>query len=347
MAAREKLQSLWSTPSNVGPEQLARSILILCEGSLEKMEALFANTFGGDPRDLIVAAMNKSRNSAHWGLAQFAKPMAQKVTDINTSDKAARKLGAIAKAAGLPCEVVEYLFAFHWNMDGHEGTWVYERDLEKNGDFYRRYNFLFDAFMVHSGALSRADMIAALYQKLEQTDEAALLRDFIAGAAAKDYGRVSQFATYWYLRNATEAKLATLDGPAEDYKPGVLLYNIFLKLFRGGAIERYRLDYVYADLVHAFPPNAPSGNAGDWLRSFLDELAASPDRTSLSGLRALLKKHLKGDRHFLQTVLEALSYAGYLKVHGHPIADIFIPDHRNKLSPHGNSNEWTYPLRFW
>ena len=67
----EKLYSLYHMSLNVGPEQLARCVLVMAGGNVEKLDALFASTFGGDPRDLIMAAMDKAGGGVHYGLATF------------------------------------------------------------------------------------------------------------------------------------------------------------------------------------------------------------------------------------------------------------------------------------
>lgn len=70
-AVQEKLESLSGRYLNVGAEQLARCILIVTEGSVQKVEALFDTTFGGDPRDVIMSAMAATDNGSHWGMAAF------------------------------------------------------------------------------------------------------------------------------------------------------------------------------------------------------------------------------------------------------------------------------------
>ena len=67
----EQLCSLWTRVLNVGPDQLARCLLVLAAGDVARLDALFASDFGGDPRDLIVAAMEASGNQIHWGIGRF------------------------------------------------------------------------------------------------------------------------------------------------------------------------------------------------------------------------------------------------------------------------------------
>ena len=66
-----KLLSLWETNLNVGAEQLARSILIVADGKFDTLESVFKSIFQGDPRDVILIAMEKSENKTHYGNKPF------------------------------------------------------------------------------------------------------------------------------------------------------------------------------------------------------------------------------------------------------------------------------------
>ena len=68
---------------------------------------------------------------------------------------------------------------------------------------------------------------------------------------------------------------------------------------------------------------------------------------TLSDLLAALAPYCTGNKKFRQEVLQALSYAGLLPVHGHPMREQYLPDCQNQYSTHFMSNEWSYPLRFW
>lgn len=63
-----QLNSLWAMDLNVGADQLARCILILTDGKFEIFREIFNTNFYGDPRDLIMNAMEKSGNKTHWGI---------------------------------------------------------------------------------------------------------------------------------------------------------------------------------------------------------------------------------------------------------------------------------------
>lgn len=68
----EKLRSLYLMSLNVGPQQLARCVLVMADGNVKTLNGLFENGFGGDPRDLIMAATD-TRSGMHYGLAPFTQ----------------------------------------------------------------------------------------------------------------------------------------------------------------------------------------------------------------------------------------------------------------------------------
>lgn len=67
----QKLGTLWQMPLNVGPDQLARGILILSGSSRNEFDALFEGDFMGDPRDLLVSAEEKLGNPGHYCTEPF------------------------------------------------------------------------------------------------------------------------------------------------------------------------------------------------------------------------------------------------------------------------------------
>jgi hypothetical protein len=73
-AVRARLRSLWDMNLTVGPQQLARSILILAEGDRSELEQLFTSGFRGDPRDVIMAAMAVSGGQTAYGSKPFRTP---------------------------------------------------------------------------------------------------------------------------------------------------------------------------------------------------------------------------------------------------------------------------------
>ncbi len=69
---RKRISALWTVgPLGVGPEQLARSILILAESDVAIVRQLFESNFLGDPRDTVTAAERKLGWTKNWGLTPF------------------------------------------------------------------------------------------------------------------------------------------------------------------------------------------------------------------------------------------------------------------------------------
>lgn len=66
LEAEGLLQSLWTISLNVGPAQLARSILVLSEGRVSTIRQIIESGFHGDPRDIIMAAKRKAGNPGHY-----------------------------------------------------------------------------------------------------------------------------------------------------------------------------------------------------------------------------------------------------------------------------------------
>ena len=70
---KKLLITLWQKSLNVGPDQLARSILFLSEGKLDKLKAVFEKDFYGDPRDVIMMAEEKAGSPKHYFIPPFDK----------------------------------------------------------------------------------------------------------------------------------------------------------------------------------------------------------------------------------------------------------------------------------
>ena len=266
------------------------------------------------------------------------------ITEINTTDKAKKKIQTIAKSNNLDFDFVYNLFSFHWNYDGHEGDWV--NNLEKNKEYQQRRDFICQKLKIEQTEIEKNHIVERLQEKLKVIDNELLFKNFILGSMNKGYCLVSEYASYHYLNNSNIDRLNSLEWKAETYNAETIRKNVFLKVFRGGSVDRYNLEYLYADLLVNLPYLEISNNTKDWTQSFVNEIE-NAEKMSLSDMKTLLKSYCKGDKYFLQTILESLSYSGIIKVKGHSTEDVFIPDFRNKLSEHFYSNEWTYPLRFW
>ena len=68
---RARLKSLWDMNLTVGPQQLARAILVLACGDRDVLEELFDSGFRGDPRDVIMAANAISGDLKAYGWKPF------------------------------------------------------------------------------------------------------------------------------------------------------------------------------------------------------------------------------------------------------------------------------------
>ena len=268
-----------------------------------------------------------------------------KVTDINTTDKAKKKIQGIAKSNNLDYNLVYYIFCFHWNYDGIEGTWVTE--VDKDDEYQNRYKFICDELKLNKENLTKTQIIEDIYNRLNTLKETTITESFIFGATQKNYCLVSEYASFYYLANATKEKLNTLECKSVDLTLETIVKQLFLKFFRGGSVDRYNLEYLYADLIINLPYQNQIVKNEDWTKNFIKKVDENREKLKLADLRNIVKEFCKGDKYFLQTILEALSYSDTLKVENHSVKDIFVPDFRNKLSSHFYANEWTYPLRFW
>ncbi|MDR1625992.1 MAG: hypothetical protein LBT33_05570 [Spirochaetia bacterium] len=267
-----------------------------------------------------------------------------KLTEINQTEKAKKKIANIAKKNNLDYEFVYSIITPYWNYDGPEGHWV--KNLTEDNENTKRLEKIYGMLNLNKSneSLDKDRVAEILYNRLKKLDKNILENNFLAGAKNGSYCYVSEYASYHYLTNATSDKLKTLDWTKGTLNNETIVENIFLKIFRGGSIERYNLGYLYSDLIVKLPYAAAQNNAEDWTKEFIRN--ARKNKTTLTDLLKMLDC-CKGDKYFKRTVLEALSYSGKLKVDGHEVENKFIPDYRNELSKHFYSNEWTYPLRFW
>ncbi|GGF14194.1 hypothetical protein [Flavobacterium limi] len=268
-----------------------------------------------------------------------------KITEINATAKAKNKIKNIAKNHNLNYDLVYFIFCFQWNYDGVEGRWVDEVDEDE--EYKNRYKFIYESLKLTEENLDKKQVVDQIYNQLKKIDHAVLNKNFRFGATHSNYCLVSEYASFYYLSNATKANLDTLEWRSEELKKEDIVMQLFLKIFRGGSVDRYSLEYLYADLVINLPYENQIIKGDDWIDHFVKSVSENREKTTLTGLINIIKGFCKGNKYFLKTVLEALSYSNKLKVENHAVNDIFLPDFRNKLSPHFNSNEWTYPLRFW
>ncbi len=277
--------------------------------------------------------------------------MSKSFDERNQTETARRKLKNLSKATGVDLELVAVLANFTWDYDpgpsnealgwvkpGSGGnaakkqqTWIAER-LSMPPDFSLLRN------------QAEKELIQA--QSRFSTDD--LWSKFLAAAALGNYAHVSEFASYQYLRGLNKSRAASLGWRAKSLGIAEIARNLFLKLFRGGSIERGDLDYLWCDLVLQLPCETPVRESQEsWLEPLLTSIETLPPGSGLKDLLASCKGLVGGDKYFKQEVLQALAYAGVLVVNSFSVNDIFLPELRNKLSPHFYSNEWSFPLRFW
>lgn len=68
--ASELILSLWAEPLNVGPAQLARAILTISNGDLDKIIEIKKDYYG-DPRDVLMIAESRLGNPGHYFIQPF------------------------------------------------------------------------------------------------------------------------------------------------------------------------------------------------------------------------------------------------------------------------------------
>jgi hypothetical protein len=265
------------------------------------------------------------------------------ILEINKTEKAKKKITKIARNNALDFEFVYQILSFYWNYDGDEGAWV--KNVETDNEYNKRQENIRIKLNLANEEISKNNAVETILIELKETNKNELENKFLYGAQYGNYCSVSEYASFHYLNNGNTDKLNTLNWKTEKINNKEIIRNIFYKIFRGGSIERYNLEYLYADLIIKLPYNNVEINTNNWLKEFEKDIKAN--NLKLSDLIVKLKQYCKGDKHYLQTILEALSYSGIIKVKNYGIENKFIPDYRNELSKHYYSNEWTFPLRFW
>ncbi len=270
--------------------------------------------------------------------------------EINQSETAARKLKSLAKSSNLDLEFVTLLANYSWDYDpiGKESIgWVQEeqidfKQLSKDVGIVYRHLGIEDNLTLNKEYL--VEQILKAYKKKNRTE---LKEKLLIAGIEKNYCYLSEFATYHYLNNLNLEQLELLDHK-ESYNELEFIKMLFKKLFRGGAIERYNLLYCYCDLCIDLPYiKTRQSQTEEWIEDLLKEVRNLSDSATLKDLVKSCQGIIKGDKYFKQEVLQSLAYSGDLKVKKIDVSNIFIPEHRNILSDHFYSNEWTYPVRFW
>jgi hypothetical protein len=278
-------------------------------------------------------------------LADFSNKLI-KIVEINQTETAKKKIANIAKNNDLDFELVYLIISFYWNYDERFREaigWVNQKNIITDEEYNKRHEKIIGKLNLTDKSLDKNCVIEKIYGKINELDKGTINNNFLYGSQNKNYCYVSEYASYYYLTNATIEKLATLDWNGGKLTKDNIVEKIFLKIFRGGSVDRHDLKYLYSDLIIDLPYNEPANNVEDWAKEFTKDLEGK----TLTELIKELRQYCKGDKYFLQTILESLSYSGKIEVKGHSVKNKFIPDYRNELSEHFYANEWAYPLRFW
>lgn len=279
----------------------------------------------------------------------MSKPFEQR----NQSATASRKLKSLAKESGLDVKLVTTLANFTWDYDPSphfpkEATgWVDNSQLPSSAS--EPLKWVADSLGIASDIqLTRSAAEQLLLDAFGELSASMLWPNFLAAGTSKNFGHVSEFASFHYLRGATQSRLQSLDWGTGPMGILDIARNLFLKFFRGGSIERYNLAYLWADLcipVETIQP--PAGTSTGWVGKLLERIEALPERSGLKDLLDCCTGLVGGSKGFKQEVLQALTYADVIRVNGLTVKDMFIPERRSELGPHFYSNEWSFPLRFW
>ncbi len=271
-------------------------------------------------------------------------------SEINQSETAKRKLKSIAKSSNLDIKLVTLLANYSWDYDpiGRESIgWVKKEQIDQerlSKDIEILYNYLgidnnlkFDKKYLVEQILS--------FHKIKNQEE--LKNKLLISGIEKNYCYLSEYSTYHYLNNVSLEKLELLDSK-ESYSELEFLKTLFMKIFRGGAVDRYNLLYCYCDLCISLPyVKTHSSQVTKWVEDLISRINKLDDSATLTDLIKNCQGIIKGDKYFKQRVLQSLAYSGDIKVRTINVTNIFIPEFRDVLSSHFYSNEWTYPLRFW
>ena len=278
-------------------------------------------------------------------------PMAKSFNERNQSDKARRKLKSLAKSSALDLDFVTALANLTWDYDPGIASdrigWVDNDPLSDSA--HKSLAWIAESFGLDSDfTLSREQAVADLIRLHREQSTEAVWAAFCRAVARKNYGPISEFASHYYLRGLDASRARSLGWAVDSLDMLAISRNLFLKLFRGGTIERADLGYLWCDLqLRLSYHHSNDGPSEDWISPTLSAIEALPTGSGLSDLIACCKGHIPGDKYFKQEVLQCLAYADVLRVTGLSVSDMFLPEHREELAPHFYSNEWSFPLRFW
>lgn len=269
----------------------------------------------------------------------------------NQTDSARRKLKSLAKTSGVAIEIVSALANFTWDYDpgfGNEAIgWVSDAKLTRAAQ--TQLHWIAESLRLPPDFTLEFDRaVDDLIRAHAEQSIDGIWASFGVAAVNKNYGRISEFASHYYLRGVNTSRIKSLAWKAKRVSMVEIARNLFLKLFRGGTMERADLDYLWCDLVIPLEYGGETApTAIPWIEPLLVSIESLPPNSGLGDLLNCCKGLIGGDKYFKQEVLQSLAYADVLRVTGLPVSEMFIADRREELSPHFYSNEWSFPLRFW
>lgn len=277
----------------------------------------------------------------------MTKPFEQR----NQTDTARRKLKSLAEASCLDIEFVSALANFTWDYDPQYRNeaigWVSNDTLSRAAE--EQLHWIAESLGLRPDfKLEQDQAVKELIQAHRDMSASKVWANFCVAAATKNYGRVSEFASHNYLRGIDDSTARHLSWNEKGVGMIEIARNLFLKLFRGGQIEREDLAYSWCDLVVPLQYAEPQpSKAAPWVEELLVYIESLPPNSGLKDLIDCCKGLVGGDKSFKQVVLQSLAYADVLRVTGLSVREMFIAERRDELSPHFYSNDWTFPLRFW
>ncbi len=272
------------------------------------------------------------------------------ISEINQSDKARRKLKQISNNCNLPLDFITTLYNFNWDLDSISKSesygWVTSKQYTEK-EFQKAKEKICNYLQIDIDfKLKKEEVIENLIFTYSKIDKLYIENKFLIGGETNNKTYVSEYATFHYLNNLTKDNLFNLDSK-EILDTTEIFNHLFFKVFRCGSIERYNLFYVFTDMFFKLPYDKNIKRPkNEWIKPLI-EIIQKNKSYRLNDLIKCCKPFVKGDKYFKQTILEALSYSGKLKVNNIKVENIFIPNHRNELANHFYSNEWSYPLRMW
>jgi hypothetical protein len=277
--------------------------------------------------------------------------MTKPFEERNQTDTARRKLKSLAAASGIDMALVSALANFSWDYDpdlrGEALGWVDNKALSTAA--CDQLMWIAELLGLRPDfRLEHAQAASELIQAHCNLSSTAVWNNFIDAALTKNYSQVSEFASHNYLRGIDDSKVMVLAWERDSLSLVEIARHLFFKFFRGGAVRRYDLGYLWCDLTIPLDYAHPDPLKGTpWIEALLASIGALPPHSTLKDLVRCCKGLVSGDNWFKQEVLQALSYADVLRVTGLPVTNMFIAERRNELSPHFYSNEWSFPLNFW